>query len=92
MLIPNLSAPLPIEALKGAGIHELPGGLKIEDFDYLHTSIFIDEVSFPPIPFLTPYLTSEARTMWNWRPRGFRHCWFRLRCSPYHKVRQQAAA
>lgn len=54
MLIPNLSAPLPIEALKGAGIHELPGGLKVEDFDYLHTSIFIDEVGFPPILSFRP--------------------------------------
>jgi acyl-CoA dehydrogenase len=45
MLIPNLSAPLPVETLKSVGIHELPGGLKVEDYDYLHTSIFIDEVS-----------------------------------------------
>lgn len=51
MLIPNLSAPLPIETLKSIGIHELPGGLKVEDYDYLHTSIYIDEVGSPPPPF-----------------------------------------
>ncbi|KFY14793.1 hypothetical protein V491_05902 [Pseudogymnoascus sp. VKM F-3775] len=45
MLIPNLSAPLPIETLKSIGIHELPGGLKVEDYDYLHTSIYIDELA-----------------------------------------------
>ena len=44
MLIPNLSAPLPVKELKKIGIHELPGGLKVEDYDYLHTSIYIDEV------------------------------------------------
>lgn len=48
MLIPNLSAPLPIETLKSVGIHELPSGLKVEDYDYLHTSIYIDEVIFYP--------------------------------------------
>ncbi|RFU33916.1 hypothetical protein B7463_g2420, partial [Scytalidium lignicola] len=44
-LVPNLSAPLPVEWLKKAGIHELPGGLKVEDFDYLHTSIYVDEMA-----------------------------------------------
>ena len=47
MLIPNLSAPLPVKALKKLGIHELPGGIKVEEYDYLHTSIYIDEVSSP---------------------------------------------
>lgn len=45
MLVPNLSAPLPVKWLKKIGIHELPGGLKVEDFDYLHTLIYIDEVT-----------------------------------------------
>lgn len=43
-LVPNLSAPLPVKWLKKSGIHELPGGLKVEDFDYLHTLIYVDEV------------------------------------------------
>ncbi|KAL5319693.1 hypothetical protein ACEPPN_012749 [Leptodophora sp. 'Broadleaf-Isolate-01'] len=44
-LIPNLSAPLPVKWLKKLGIHELPGGLKVEDFDYLHTLIYVDELA-----------------------------------------------
>jgi acyl-CoA dehydrogenase len=45
MLIPSLPAPLPVDWLKRLGLHELPGGIKIEDFDYLHMSIYTDEVS-----------------------------------------------
>jgi acyl-CoA dehydrogenase len=45
MLIPNMAGPLPVAELKKAGIHELPGGLKVEDFDYLHTAIYIDELA-----------------------------------------------
>lgn len=45
MLLPNLPAPLPVKMLKKLGIHELPGGLKVEDFDYLHVMIYADEVS-----------------------------------------------
>jgi len=44
-LIPNLSAPLPVKWLHKLGIHELPGGLKIEDFDYMHTLIYVDEMA-----------------------------------------------
>jgi acyl-CoA dehydrogenase len=43
-LVPNLSSPLPVKLLKEAGISELPGGLKVEEFDYLHTLIYTDEV------------------------------------------------
>lgn len=45
MLLPALPAPLPVEWLKRLGIHELYGGLKVEDFDYLHSLIFSDEMS-----------------------------------------------
>lgn len=44
MLIPNLPAPLPIKLLKSLGITELLGGLKIEEFDYFHFSIYISEM------------------------------------------------
>jgi len=44
-LIPNLSAPLPIKWLHKLGIYELPGGLKVQDFDYLHTLIYVDEMA-----------------------------------------------
>lgn len=63
MLIPNLSAPLPIEALKSNGIHELPGGLKVEDYDYLHTSIYIDEVNLPPAPCHAPSNTPSSHAV-----------------------------
>ncbi|KAF7522193.1 hypothetical protein G7054_g12236 [Neopestalotiopsis clavispora] len=45
MLIPALPAPLPVAWLKRLGIHELLGGLKVEDFDYLHSLIFADEMA-----------------------------------------------
>lgn len=45
MLIPALPAPLPVAWLHRVGIHELLGGLKVEDFDYLHGLIYADEMS-----------------------------------------------
>ncbi|KAF3940511.1 hypothetical protein ABW19_dt0206927 [Dactylella cylindrospora] len=44
MIIPALPSPLPIKQLKEAGIHELPGGLKVEEFDYFHNLIYGDEL------------------------------------------------
>src|ERR1700753_1298154 len=44
MLIPSLPAPLPVEWLKKVGLHELPGNIKVEDFDYIHMLIYSDEV------------------------------------------------
>ncbi|KAH7142760.1 acyl-CoA dehydrogenase/oxidase [Dactylonectria estremocensis] len=44
MLIPNLPAPLPIDMLKDMGVTELLGGLKIDEFDYFHFSIYISEM------------------------------------------------
>lgn len=41
----TLPAPLPVEWLKRVGIHELPGGVKVEDWDYTHSAVFADEVS-----------------------------------------------
>ena len=48
MLIPSLPAPLPVEWLKRLGIHELLDVLKVEDFDYIHTMIYCDEVGHAP--------------------------------------------
>ncbi|KAJ8119409.1 hypothetical protein ONZ43_g3634 [Nemania bipapillata] len=45
MLIPALPAPLPIDWLRRLGISELAGGLKVEDFDYLHALIYSDEMA-----------------------------------------------
>lgn len=45
MIIPALPAPLPVDWLKRLGITELLGGLKVEDFDYLHSAIYADEMA-----------------------------------------------
>lgn len=45
MLIPNLSSPLPVNWLHKLGIHTLPGGLPVEEFDYIHTLIYADELA-----------------------------------------------
>ncbi|KAL4894937.1 acyl-CoA dehydrogenase/oxidase [Aspergillus ambiguus] len=44
MLVPNLPAPLPINWLKRLGIHDILG-VKVEDWDYLHTGIYMDEMA-----------------------------------------------
>ncbi len=49
MLVPSLPAPLPVEWLKRLGVNEMLGGLKVEDWDYLHTAIYTDEVGLSSI-------------------------------------------
>lgn len=49
MLVPSLPAPLPVEWLKKLGVHEMLGGVKVEDWDYLHTAIYTDEVGLHSI-------------------------------------------
>ncbi|BDD60216.1 hypothetical protein MPDQ_002811 [Monascus purpureus] len=44
MLLPNLPAPLPVDWLKRLGIHDILG-VKIEEWDYLHTGIYCDELA-----------------------------------------------
>lgn len=46
MLVPSLPAPLPVQWLKRLGVHDILGVVKVEDWDYLHTAIFADEVCF----------------------------------------------
>jgi acyl-CoA dehydrogenase len=45
MLIPNLPAPLPVHWLKNLGIHSILNTVKVEEWDYLHTGIYIDEMA-----------------------------------------------
>lgn len=45
MLIPSLPAPLPVSWLKKLGIHDILGVVKVEEWDYIHTAIFCDEMS-----------------------------------------------
>ncbi|KAL4966998.1 acyl-CoA dehydrogenase family protein [Aspergillus stella-maris] len=44
MLLPNLPAPLPVDWLKRLGIHDILG-VKVEEWDYLHTGIYTDELA-----------------------------------------------
>ncbi|KAK5108582.1 hypothetical protein LTR62_008158 [Meristemomyces frigidus] len=45
MTIPSLPSPLPVAALKAAGIHDILGAVKVEDFTYFHNLIYTDEMS-----------------------------------------------
>ena len=44
MLIPSLPAPLPVEWLKKLGVNDILGVVKVEEWDYIHTAIYVDEV------------------------------------------------
>ena len=44
MLLPNLPAPLPVEWLKRLNIHDILG-VKVEDWDYMYSGIYGDELS-----------------------------------------------
>lgn len=45
MLIPAMPAPLPVEWMKRLGIHDILG-TRVDEWDYFHTAIFMDEVRF----------------------------------------------
>ena len=53
MLVPSLPAPLPVKWLKRLRVHEMLGGVKVEDWDYIHTAIYTDEVEifYPVLAF-----------------------------------------
>lgn len=42
MLLPNLKSPLPVQWLKRLGLHDILG-VPVEEWDYLHTAIWVDE-------------------------------------------------
>ncbi|KAF4855139.1 Acyl-CoA dehydrogenase apdG [Colletotrichum siamense] len=44
-LLPALPAPLPVQWLRKLGITHMPGKVPIEEWDYLHTMIYSDEMS-----------------------------------------------
>ena len=45
MLVPTLPAPLPAKQLKDAGIHDILGVVKVEDFTSFHNLIYVDEMN-----------------------------------------------
>lgn len=44
MLVPALPAPLPVKWLRKLGMGEMLGGVGAEEWDYVHTGIYISEV------------------------------------------------
>ncbi|MCJ1478635.1 hypothetical protein MMC13_007316 [Lambiella insularis] len=44
MLIPSLPAPLPVEWLKKLGVREILGAVTVDEWDYVHTAIYCDEM------------------------------------------------
>jgi hypothetical protein len=52
MLLPNLPSPLPVGWLKRLGIHDILG-VRVEEWDYIHTGIYVDEVGLRWIPLLS---------------------------------------
>jgi len=45
MLIPSLPAPLPVEWLKKLGMTDILGAVNVEEWDYIHTAIYCDEMA-----------------------------------------------
>ena len=77
MLIPCLPSPLPVEWLKKLGVHSILGVVDVEDWDYIHTYIYCDEVSNSWNSYLhLPELTYETDvTIWSCRTLSFTNYW-----------------
>jgi acyl-CoA dehydrogenase len=45
-ILPALPAPLPVAWLKRLGIHKMPGGIPVEEWNALHGMIYCDEVLY----------------------------------------------
>ena len=45
MLVPTLPAPLPVAALRAAGIHDILGVVRVEDFTAFHQLVYGDEMA-----------------------------------------------
>lgn len=75
MLIPSMPAPLPAQWLKKLGVHNILGVVKVEDWDYIHTAIYIDEVyEFKHYRCCETLLMKDDR----WHGVGLRVRWARL--------------
>jgi acyl-CoA dehydrogenase len=44
-LVPAMPAPLPVDWLKRVGITQMPGGIPVDEWTYMHGMIFADEMS-----------------------------------------------
>ena len=85
MLIPTLPAPLPVEWLKKLDVHDILGVVKVEEWDYIHTAIYTDEVRimFPQSIVLTS-IDGQIRHHWSW---GIFNYWNVIRRPTHSKVR-----
>jgi len=45
MLTPALPSPLPLKELTAAGIHDILGVVKVEDFTYFYCLVYNDEMA-----------------------------------------------
>lgn len=64
MLLLNMPAPLPVEWLKDLGIHDILG-VKVKEWDYLHTGICCDEVRLHRLkPMLTECHVTDDDCSW----------------------------
>jgi acyl-CoA dehydrogenase len=52
MLLPSLPAPLPVEWLKKLGVTDILGVVNVDEWDYIHTMIYSDEVRFRSLCYL----------------------------------------
>ncbi|KAF9893549.1 hypothetical protein FE257_010861 [Aspergillus nanangensis] len=59
MLLPALPPPLPLGMLKELGVHDFLGVVKVEDFDYIHFSIYISELRACGVPGVSSALISD---------------------------------
>lgn len=62
MLVPSLPAPLPVKWLKRLGVHEMLGGVNVEEWDYIHTAIYTDEVGV-----ISPSMRTAFLKRGRWR-------------------------
>lgn len=94
MLLPSLPAPLPVAWLKKLGIHDILGIVKVEDWDYLHTAIFCDEVISLEDGQKTVHAADAAADGQKWTrwPVGFDHHRHGVRRPTAVEIREYAAA
>ena len=89
MLLPNMPAPLPVDWLKRLGINDILG-VKVEDWDYIYTGIYCDEVGSSISLVRLSQLTNASptdgtfRSQWSWR---LIERWLRFRYRPNLQVR-----
>lgn len=77
MLIPCLPSPLPVQELKAAGIHDILGVVKVEDFTYFHNLVYNDEMARSGLAGPGASLTTVGFIA-GWR--GFGRVWAACAC------------